>query len=88
MRKSHWEVIGYKKNAAKNATRKRVAKLVEEQTDRDRLLQLRRGISEIITPNAPEPDIRVQYHVPTPKGVPAPIPITQDDDKVAPPTSI
>ena len=88
LRKCNGEVIGYKKNAAKNATRKRVAKLVEEQTDRDRLLQLKTGISEIITTNVPEADIRVQYHVPTPKGAPAPIPITQDEDEVATPNGI
>ena len=37
LRKCYEEVIGYKKNAAKNAPQKRVAKLVEEQTDRDRI---------------------------------------------------
>ncbi len=70
-------------NSAKNASQKRVVKLVKEQTDHDRILQLKTGIYKLITPMAPEEDICVQDHVPTPKGAPTPIPITQydEDDK-------
>ncbi len=80
LRRSNGEVVGYKKNSAQKASQKRVAKLVEEQSDHNRILQLKTGISKLITAGAPGENIRVQYNVPTPKGAPTPIPITQDDD--------
>ncbi len=52
----------------------------EEQTDHNRIIQLKNGISKLITTGAPREDIRVQYNVPTSKGASTPIPITHDDE--------
>ena len=67
-------IIGSKCNNVKNASRRRLQKLINEQTDRDRRNEVWGQVSVIIAWKLREPKSYMSFRVPTPKGdVPIPM---------------
>ena len=83
MRTVEGQLIGSKRNNAKNTPRKRIQSLINQQTEQDRIVALRTNVNVHIE-DVPikECSLPVQqdvpYHMPTPKkSSQRPIPITQ-----------